>query len=183
MDNLGFKKLTVDNWLEKDTTLSGFVRLSHDGQVHAKSGQDWMRSIFEPKLKENVPLEVHALFEVARGTAVYGCFFYPLYMLAIEQLHRVAEAAIRHKCKRMEPARFAKNFAKNLSWLKKNGVLTEEEYLKWDNTRELRNMSSHPENQMALPPNYTISTLRSVANDINSLFMFSKDALSESSVT
>jgi hypothetical protein len=45
-------------------------------------GNDWARHFLAVELHEDVPADVHDLFAVARGTMLYGWFFYPLYALA-----------------------------------------------------------------------------------------------------
>ena len=45
-----------------------------------------------------VQFDVHRQFEVARGAMLYGCFFYPLFSLGVDQLLKVAESAVTHKC-------------------------------------------------------------------------------------
>jgi hypothetical protein len=37
------------------------------------------------------------LCEVACGALLYGCFFYPMFALGLEQLYRLAEAAVGAK--------------------------------------------------------------------------------------
>ena len=54
----------------------------------------WLSEFLKSQLEENVPEEIMRLFEVARGAAIYGYFFYPQYALAIGQLFRVAESAL-----------------------------------------------------------------------------------------
>src|SRR5262249_39654732 len=88
------KKIKIYNWIgPKD-----IARLFVDMNGISMSGHDWANHILKPALSGNVPIDVKELFEVARGAMLYGYFFYPLYALADEQLSRVAEAAITHKC-------------------------------------------------------------------------------------
>ena len=84
MTKFGFKEININNWLEPDDALRGFVRISPDGQPHTMTGDEYLQFILEPKLHSSVPSEVQGLFEVARGVMVYGYFFYPLYTLAVE---------------------------------------------------------------------------------------------------
>ncbi len=103
MKNLGFKKLTVDNWTEPDKVSTLFARFSPvDGQARPITGDEWMRHILKPNLIDEVPKDIRALFEVARGAIAYGYFFYPLYTLAEEQLYRVVEAAVTSSVKKWE---------------------------------------------------------------------------------
>jgi hypothetical protein len=53
-----------------------------------------------------VPEPIRELFDVARGAMIYGWFFYPLFRLGEDQLHRVVEAAVvaRYTRRRKPPA-------------------------------------------------------------------------------
>jgi hypothetical protein len=166
----GFKEITPSNWLEADGVLRGFVRLSADGQFQPISGDDYLRSILSPELLQSVPTEVQALFEVARGAMAYGYFFYPLYTLAAEQLFRVAEAAVAHKCKALGAPKSIDTFEKRIHWLVDKGVIPNSELVRWDAIRELRNEASHPERQSILMPGNAIGILETAAEQINSLF-------------
>jgi hypothetical protein len=76
--NLGFKKLTVDNWLQPDEASSSFARISPiDGKLFPVTGNDRLLVILEPNLEETVPFEIRKMFEVARGALAYGYFFIP----------------------------------------------------------------------------------------------------------
>jgi hypothetical protein len=166
----GFKEITPSNWLEPDGVLRGFVRMSSEGHFQPITSDDYLRDILSPKLLESVPADVQALFEVARGAMAYGYFFYPLYTLAAEQLFRVAEAAIAHKCKALGVPKSRKTFEKRTCWLVDKGVIPSSELVRWDATRELRNAASHPESQSILTPGNAIGILEMVAGQINSLF-------------
>lgn len=171
MTNLGFKKLTTDNWLEPDKISTSFVRISPiNGQFHSITNNEWVQEISKPNLIETVPVEIQRLFEVARGALAYGYFFYPLYTLAGEQLFRVAEGAIIFKCKTMGAPNSINTFQKKVEWLIRNGIIPKHEKGEWDAIRKLRNIASHPENQTILPPGPIISMLQRIAEKISFLF-------------
>ena len=170
MTKFGFKEITQSNWLEPDDVLKGFVRISSGGQAQPITGDDYLRDILRPKLLESVPTDVRALFEVARGAMAYGYFFYPLYTLAAEQLFRVAEAAIAHKCEALEAPKSRSTFKKRVNWLVDEGVIPRPEFIRWDAIRTLRNAASHPEGQSILTPGNAIRLLEGIAGQINSLF-------------
>ena len=170
MSKFGFKEITPSNWLERDDVLRGFVRMSSDGQSQPITGDEYLRDILRPKLLESVPTGVQALFEVARGAMVYGYFFYPLYTLAAEQLFRVAEAAVAHKCKALGAPRSRRDFEKRIRWLVEEEVIPSSEFLRWGAIRELRNAASHPERQSIFTPGQAIGMLEGIAVQINSLF-------------
>lgn len=55
---------------------------------------------------------------------VYGYFFYPLYTLASEQLFRVAEAVVTHKCHELGASPKKMNtFEKKVQYLLDEGVI------------------------------------------------------------
>jgi len=171
MTELGFKKLTVDNWLLPDEVSSMFVSVSSvDGQIRPVKGEDWLRAILQPQLNETVPLEVRKLFEVARGALVYGYFFYPLYTLAGEQLFRVAEAAVTYKCKAVVAPNSIRNFQQKVDCLVNQGIIPEEDKVHWDGIRGFRNITSHPKRQSFLLPGMVIGILERITTDINNLF-------------
>src|SRR6266496_4073890 len=99
MTDMEFKQLDIKNWLQPDPASYNLLAIDVTGQPRVMTGEDWLQIIIHPKLKDNVPTQIKRLFEVARGAMVYGFFFYPVYSLAVEQLYRVAETAIKSKCK------------------------------------------------------------------------------------
>lgn len=166
MDELGFKHLTADNWLEIDPVTKLFVRGTSGASI---KGEEWLESILQPKLIDPVPYEIKRLFEVARGAMVYGYFFYPLYTLGFEQLSRVSEAAIAHKWEQCNGPK-KKTFQQRIEWLTQNGYLSEENSKHWDSFRHLRNISSHPVSQNILMPSDAIRLTRVLSEQINILF-------------
>jgi len=152
MENFGFKKLSVDNWLEPDEPLKFFVDISSEGRARPIPIEEWVQRILEPRLLPTIPEEVRSLFEVARGAMLYGCLFYPLFTLSVEQVSRVAEAAISHKCRLMEYPSPKDALKGKIDWLANQGVLSEADKDRWHAIREFRNEVSHPKMQMILPP-------------------------------
>lgn len=168
MTSLGVKEITPANWLEIDEVVKQFVRVSAEGIV-PMTCEDWLQPILKPRLIETVPEEVQKLFEVARGAMVYAYFFYPLYGLAVEQLHRVVEAAVTHKCEQLGAPRM-RTFANRIDWLKKNEVISSSEYDELDRLRVARNIASHPTDQTILTPGIAIHVLEGIAETIKDLF-------------
>jgi predicted nuclease with RNAse H fold len=167
--HLGMKKLALHNWREPDMP-NVFPGLPEDM---------WVAEALKPQLAATVPEEVIRLFEVARGSILYGWFFYPLHTLASEQLHRVQEAAVRARCKiagiplnkTLKGGRtISRSFADLIGELTGRGIIRRDERGMWDATRKLRNMSSHPERQMITPPGYAIAEIELAARRINQLF-------------
>jgi hypothetical protein len=86
-----FKRLTEANWREPDLASEAFGEINlATGERRPMTAERWVQRILAVGLSEDVPAEVKDLCEVARGVLLYGYFFYPLYMLGDEQLHRVA---------------------------------------------------------------------------------------------
>lgn len=167
---MGIKEINLDNWMEPDKVLRGFVRITPDGKSKTLAGDDYLKLILKPCLIKSVPNEVQTLFEVARGAMVYGYFFYPLYNLALEQLFRVAEAAVTFKCKELNAPKSRDKFSKKIKWLVSEKIIREEEFNRWDAIRHLRNFASHPKDQTILPPGSATGMMEDIAGQINALF-------------
>ena len=164
-----FKKLTRKNWRKRDTTSEPFVNM-RNGKSRTMGVDAWAASILKVGLSENVPKDVRNLFEVAQGAMCYGSLFYPLFTLGIEQLHRVLEAAIKHKWKALGTPSNARSFYKRLAWLRDNGHITEKRFRQWNAGRERRNSTSHADRQTLLTPIDSLMTLDVTAELIEELF-------------
>jgi hypothetical protein len=168
-----FKQLSIDNWQQPDPALSAFMHFSpQDRSTGSIDGDEWAREFLAVELSEKAPSAVRRLFAVARGALVYGYFFYPLYTLGLEQLFRVAEAAVGHKCKRLDiDARELErmNFYRRLDYLVREGEISMEAKPEWDTLRQLRNLAPHPDDQTILPPAVAIDILRGIAASIDGL--------------
>jgi hypothetical protein len=148
-----------------------FVKLSHiDGAVTQMTGEEWLALFLDPTLSETVPENVRVLFEVARGSLAYGYFFYPLYTLACEQLFRVAEAAVSEKCRMLGAPKKVNRFKDKVQFLFDRKVISDQERLDWDAVRKFRNSTSHPQQQMILPPGAVASLLFRIGEKVNKLF-------------
>jgi hypothetical protein len=166
----GFKEITPSNWLEPDAVLKGFVRMSQGGELRSITSDDYLHDILRPEFLESVPPDVKALFEVARGAMIYGYFFYPLYTLATEQLFRVAEAAVLHRCKDLGAPKSKKTFQQMIEWLIGEGVISGSAKPQWDAVRYLRNSASHPNSQSIVTPGNAIGMLEKIVRQVNTLF-------------
>lgn len=163
------KKLALHNWREPDVPKS-FPGLTEEV---------WVAEAMKPQLIAAVPEDVVRLFEIARGSILYGWLFYPLLTLASEQLHRVQEAAVRARCKiagipvikTQKDGRFrSRNFADLIGALAGRGIIRSDERKMWDAARNLRNMSSHPERPTILPPGLALAAIDVTARKINQIF-------------
>ena len=167
----GFKRLSAENWQMPDVT-KFYPNLTPE---------TWSKRYLLPQLDPKVPTEIAALFEVARGSMIYGWYFYPLLTLAAEQLYRVVEAAARQHCETAgipthKPAKPGKaatratNFDENIKALVKTGIISQPDLIRWDATRQLRNWASHPNRQLIQDPGQARSALKTSAELINRLF-------------
>ena len=168
---LGFKKLTIDNWVEQDPVMRHFAGISGmTGRIKHMSGEDWASYFLALRLSDEIPADVQGLFEVARGVCLYGWYFYPLYHLGEEQLFRVADTAVAAKCKLLGGPDHSTSFAGRLDWLKKRAVLSEQDRRWWEAINQLRNFGSHPELQSLHPPGSVLRSFQDVVREINALF-------------
>ena len=170
MTRFGFKELDEDTWLEPDFISHAFVRMGPDGEPIRMEAQDWLRLILAPKLIPSVPEDVQALFEVGRAAMLYGWFFYPLYTLSTEQLFRVGEAAVDHRCQSAPKAIIKGSFSQRLKWLASKDLIPVNQLSKWEALRDLRNAASHPQRQQIMTPGNAVGLLEGISDSINGLF-------------
>jgi hypothetical protein len=170
MEKLNLKKLTFENWIEPDSLMSMFEIEESDGSFRIKTAKEWFDDIYEIKLSDKVPDEIHDLFEVARGTMTYGYFYYPIYTFAEEQFSRIVDAAISLRCQSMNMPTSIETLFDKIDWLSKELEFTEEEISRMTSYRKLRNSWSHPKKQTLLGPGPAISSMVTTAKVINHLF-------------
>lgn len=170
MVKFGFKEIDFANWLQPDPIYGNFVRLSETGEAVRMVGEDWINPLLKPKLLEAVPHDIQAMFEVARGAMIYGYFFYPLWTLGTEQLYRVTEAAVSHKCTALGSPKSKKNFKDKIDWLENEKVISPIDTETLHNIRELRNLASHPSSQSIITPGMGIQLLEWITLVVNSIF-------------
>jgi hypothetical protein len=172
MQEFGFKKLDENNWLKSN--IDGLHRVLPDGSSRPILPKEWIEDIQKSKLYDTTPFEIQKLFEVAKGTMIYGYFFYPILTLASEQFARIAETAINIKCSTINCPKARNTFRKKVDWLLQESILSDDLYTKWKSIVELRNRFSHPSRQNIFNPAMAIGLMDSVAKNINHLF--SKDS-------
>lgn len=170
MAKIGFKKLTLENWFQADPIYDCFVKLSPRGEGLQMVAEDWIGPLLKPKLSKTVPQDVRDLFEVARAGMAYGYFFYPLWTLGVEQLFRVTEAAVSHKCKFLKAPKSKRRSADKIDWLENQKAISSTDKDKLHYVRKLRNVTSHPERQQILPPGLVRPLLKDIALIVNSVF-------------
>jgi len=167
---MAFKELTPNNWDQPDMTNANFVRLSPIAGFVPMNGNDWARAFLAAEMSDEVPEEIRDLFAVARGALLYGWFFYPMFRLGEDQLHRVAEAAAARRYHELGGTAKRPRFARTIDWLVKHGAIPAADKQRWHAARELRNIGSHPEQQWVLPPGQALTMLTVTAESVNSLF-------------
>lgn len=164
------KQLSAQNWLQPDSAMSSYVKVSSTGMADAVAS-DWLDAFLNPQLLTSVPDEIHGLFEAARGALIYGYFYYPLYMLGTAELFRVADSAVGRKCQDLNAPpsknKFGPSFDENIKWLSSQGVLQEAD---WGPIRHSRNFASHQKDQSIITPAMAHMILTRIAERINSLF-------------
>lgn len=133
-------------------------------------GSKWAELILKAKLSVSVPDDVAEMFEVARGTLVYGWFFYPLYTVGSEQLFHVHEASVAHRCDQLKAPKKVSTFATRLDWLFNQGILTEKRFRQWTASRNLRNSAAHKKSQSIFDPTMAVRNVNIAAELINELF-------------
>ena len=175
------KTLTKGNWKELDPVGEVFLWLNTEtGETGSLFPDRWLDEVLRPQLTENVPEDVVQLFEAARGAMLYGCFYYPLFALGKDQLHRVAEAAVTVKYETLRgPTRKDKrhqaDFNSRIAWLKANSHMTPEDWDEWNWVRKARNEGSHLNSKRIYPPMPSVLALEETALRINRLFEHSEN--------
>ena len=176
MSEATFKQLSLENWREPDPAHRAFGEFNpQTGERRAMTAERWAETILAVELDDTVPREVREMWSVARGLLLYGWYFYPLYALGDEQLHRVADAAVlyayRHRGGPEDPAaKTPPNLHRRLSWLMSHGHIDPALRVRWDAIRELRNLGSHASRITLLMPGNVVGSLHLLAGEIDALF-------------
>jgi hypothetical protein len=160
------------------TSLNLTVRDAPD-MLFPGGAETWIEVFDRVKLSDRVPLKIVGLFDVAKGTMIYGWFYYPLLTVGTEQCFRIVESAVRIKCEEIgiETKRLSKkgealpvSFSRLQEALFTCGILDYKERDRWDALRDLRNMASHPESQSIMTPAMAVDMLRISVGQVNELF-------------
>jgi len=166
----GFKRVSPANLLKED---------NHPAYPSGPGRERWLQACLKPQLEPAVPEEIAFLFEVARGSMVYGQFFLPLASLAAEQTYRVLEAAARCRCQQLlllKPKRVKSKVLPDISFsevvaaLEKAGRIPEADLDAWRTIPFLRNRSSHPSSQTILSRRNAAALLAYHCQLLNRLF-------------
>ncbi len=115
----------------------------------------WVKLVLEVRLADDIPDEILEMYDRARATMVYGCFYYPLFTNGMEEIHRIKESALREACREAGASKttMGKNYEKLISWAFERGFISDADLPRWQASRELRNSVSHKDHSMLLGPN------------------------------
>lgn len=166
---LGMKKLTLTNWMQPDEASKSYHVLSEEG-ARPMNESDWANCFMNIELSQTVPEDVQRLFENARAALCYGWFYHSLFTFGMEQVCRVAETAVKVKCKEVGLYVYRDSFKIRIEKLVAGGFIPASEADMWHNTRLMRNDGSHPDGQMILPPGANANLVRYIAGQISALF-------------
>ena len=171
-----FKRLTAQNWMERDEVSSAFAALDLETGARVDISADgWAERFLAIELSSGVPEEIREMWDVARGVLLYGWFFYPLYALGEDQLRRVADAAVLLRYREVGgpsgPASGAPpSFKARLDWLIARGFISATVEQRWNAIRNLRNYGSHAAYARIETPLGALQSLAVLADSINALF-------------
>jgi hypothetical protein len=146
---VSFKYLTAENWLHPDEAGRAFGEVNlRTGETLPASAERWAERFLAVELSPKVPSDVRDMWVIARGVLLYGWFFYTLYALGDEQLHRVADAAVLYRYEQADGPRDSRtgrlpNLKPRLDWLIAQGIIDSKVDQRWDAIRNLRNYGSH----------------------------------------
>lgn len=166
----GFKQITSANLLRPD---------HHPSHPSHLRGDKWVKECLKPQLNPSVPKEVAFLFEVARGSMIYGMYYLPLASLATEEGFRVLEAGARHRCKQLglgkkkasKPHAFSdKPYLDLVTALHKSGEIPKNDLCTWKSMVGLRNNFSHRTAAYIRARHEAIAQLAYIAELLNRLF-------------
>jgi hypothetical protein len=178
----GVKHLTLENWSQPDDTGRAFGAIhSASGERRDASGNFWAEQFLAAELNDAVPPEIRDMWEVARGLALYGWFYYPLYAIAEHQLRRVADAAVLHRYKQAGGPPHKKrdpegdvrwpDFKRRVEWLIENSIVAPEKRRRWDTMRDLRNETTHASIRHLVMPIDVPRLLDLLAPEVDALFV------------
>jgi hypothetical protein len=178
----GVKHLTVQNWLDPDETGRAFGEVNlATGERRAASGDGWADQFLAVELHNEVTAEIREMWEAARGLALYGWFYYPLYAIAEHQLRRASpmrrsytdtgrQTALRTRSHPDDGHPTWPSFKRRVGWLIDSGIIAADKRYRWDAIRELRNETTHASIRHLVMPVDVLRGLDLLAAEIDALF-------------
>lgn len=169
-DEKGCKLLTTENYMKVDPFFESVTWWAREPEKREERLKERIDEILSIQLQAAVPIEVRELFDVLKGSMIYGHFYRPIFTNISDQVYFVAEAAVYHRCKALgiEPS---KKYERNLGILKKRGIIPKDEWVMWDAKQDLRNRVAHKRHRSLNWPGNDIQILELMADDISRLFM------------
>lgn len=165
------KKLSAEDWNKPDPVMSIFYQRSlMDGTISQMTDVDWVNAILQYKLVDTVPVEVRDLYDTVQHTFAQGYNKYQLYTSAMQEMLKVADAAVKHKCDQLNASAKKKTFAQRLALLASAGVLSLQQQAHWYVIRQTRNYYMHPERRETILPGMALRTISNIVEAINTLF-------------
>lgn len=167
---LSGSQLTEENYLERDSRLDGWS--VHGIGVLSHTTDTWAQILLSIKPLVTLPTYLQDMFERAQGCMVYGCFYYPLFTLGIEELFRFSESALREAVKETGAPKSVQKmkYAPLIDWAHDNDFLTDSMHGRWHAGRSLRNSTSHKDSSLLLGPNDAAGLLSTTAELTDTLF-------------
>ena len=163
-------RITPENWLELDE-LSQMWELhnTETGEQRLGRPDDWITIASEIELGAVVPERIRKSFEAVRAVIAYGCFYYPLFNLALSEVYRLAEVALAFAYDQAKGPRAKKSMEKRIEWLAEHGILSQDVAAQWHELRKSRNSWAHDASRL-LPPMWPIAEMDRVCERISTLF-------------
>lgn len=168
------ERLSVENHLRIDERMAVWspYGLNLTGQIHPP--HQFIEICFSYHLSSQVPAEVRAMYERGKATMSYGIYHYPLITVACDYLYRMMEAALHHYLKLYHPKPMNKRctFFKMLEICEEEMYIQSDMLLRWQATRQLRNMASHKMEETVSWSNQGLSSLQITKELLESLYVF-----------
>ncbi len=164
------KKITLENYYSADETTQFFGKLNTTtGKLEPITEKNYIESIQDICLNEQVPEKIKSLFEPALALYAYGYLYWTFFTLANEQAIKAFEAAISYKHEEAAGANVDSNgidvgLSKKINNLVKRRVIHRS---RKDYYHTLRKFN-HPNEQHIFGHNN--EALRNIANALNELF-------------
>lgn len=153
----GVKRLSYENFLAP--ALGAMQFDPHGGLItaglvipRAEEIRSRVERFTSATLSEHVPETAFQMFEVAKGTMVYGLFFYPLYTIGQDHLSRLFEWVVKERYRTLSGRTDDRNLKTALEWLLTNGHFPPDSEVRWRASYEICNSMAHPTMQYITTP-------------------------------
>lgn len=163
-------RLSLENHLERDPRLNVWNRYGLGGFTEAT--ETWVSEILRYEIPSCYPGVMQEQFDRARACIVYGCYYYPLFTLGVEELCRFYETALNEFLSKVGSSKstMRKSFKEKVTWMENNQHFDEQTADRWRSIVGLRNAASHKSSCTTLPPNLALHQLSIAVELIDDLF-------------